>query len=158
MDLAASADQIRSTYRLLDVFSIMLLNEIVVPLPDLGVELRDPKRVDALLYVGNEVTVGLHRDRHPKLDSHGSAGIDDFFLWKRLHAPRPIEIALSVALGAGACAPLPRSTPRALRRQSPWQPESGDLTLRPGKVARDGAAVPHESGGAWACRRYQGGQ
>ena len=73
--------------------------DVVLPLADLGVELRDPKRVDALFQVGNELTVGLHRDRHPKLVSHGAAAVDDNLTWHRFHAPRPVNIATTVAVG-----------------------------------------------------------
>ena len=75
--------------------------EVVLPLAELGVELRDPKRVDELFRVGNEVTIGLHRDRHPKLAAHGNAWAQDRFGWHRFHAPRPSEIAGGTAFGVG---------------------------------------------------------
>jgi hypothetical protein len=61
--------------------------EIVLPLTELGVELRDPKRVDHLMRVGNELTVGLHRDRRPKLIAHGDTALDDNLSWHQFHAP-----------------------------------------------------------------------
>jgi hypothetical protein len=76
--------------------------DVVLPLADLGVELRDPKRVDALFQVGNELTVGLHRDRHPKLVSHGAAAIDDNLSWHQFHAPRPVNVITSFAIGGVA--------------------------------------------------------
>ncbi len=72
---------------------------VVLPLTELGVELRDPKRVDELLHVGTELTVGLHSDRHPKLDAHGDAGMSDRFQPHRLHAPYPVEIVAGTAAG-----------------------------------------------------------
>jgi hypothetical protein len=75
--------------------------DVVLPLAELGVELRDPKRVDALFRVGTELTVGLHRDRHPKLAAHGNAWAQDRFGWHRFHAPRPSEIAAGTALALG---------------------------------------------------------
>jgi len=82
------------------------VGDVVLPLVDLGVELRDPKRLDALVQVGNELTVGLHADRHPKLISHGAAAVGDTFTWHRLHLPRPGNVAAAVVaagvlLGAG---------------------------------------------------------
>ena len=76
--------------------------EVVLPLTELGVELRDPKRIDALLHVGTELTVGLHSDRHPKLVARGDAGIADRFAPHRVHAPsaRSVAVAISLALGA----------------------------------------------------------
>jgi hypothetical protein len=64
----------------------------VLPITDLGAELRDPKRVDDLFRVGNDLTVGLHRDRHPRLVVHGAKYLGDRLKWRRLHAPRPIEV------------------------------------------------------------------
>jgi len=75
--------------------------DVVLPLAELGVELRDPKRVDALFRVGTELTVGLRRDRHPKLAAHGNAWAQDRFGWHRFHAPRPSEIVGGTALGIG---------------------------------------------------------
>jgi len=81
--------------------------DVVLPLQELGVELRDPKCVDQLMRVGNEVTVGLHRDRRPKIIAHGSAAAQDTSTWHRFHAPpwrnvfATSAIAL-VALGIGA--------------------------------------------------------
>ncbi|MBD5655331.1 MAG: hypothetical protein IAI50_09125, partial [Candidatus Eremiobacteraeota bacterium] len=71
-------------------------SDVVLPLAELGVELRDPKRVDMLFQVGNDVTVGLHRDRHPKLVSHGAAWLDDNLRWHKFHAPRPVNVATTV--------------------------------------------------------------
>lgn len=59
--------------------------DIVLPLAELGVELRDPARVDRLLHVGNELTVGLHNDRRPKLIAHGDAKAADAARWQRTH-------------------------------------------------------------------------
>lgn len=75
--------------------------EVVLPLTELGVELRDPKRVDELMRVGVELTVGLHSDRHPKLVAHGDAALIDRFRARRLHAPRPANVAGAAALGIG---------------------------------------------------------
>jgi hypothetical protein len=75
--------------------------EVVLPLTELGVELRDPKRVDELMRVGVELTVGLHSDRHPKLVAHGDAGVIDRFRARRLHAPRPRNVAGAAALAVG---------------------------------------------------------
>jgi hypothetical protein len=77
-------------------------SDVVLPLSELGIELRDPKRVDALLHVGNELTVGLHSDRHPKLVAHGKASFDDRFAMHQPHVPRPINVAGAVALAAAA--------------------------------------------------------
>ena len=81
-------------------------NDVVLPLVELGVELRDPKRVDQLFRVGQELTVGLHRDRHPRLIAHGDAFIKDRLTWRRFHAPRRINLlgtgaVASVVLGGG---------------------------------------------------------
>lgn len=64
-------------------------DEIVLPIAELGVELRDPKRVDALFRVGIELTVGLRGDRHPRLVAHGDTYLTDRLTWRRLHAPPP---------------------------------------------------------------------
>jgi hypothetical protein len=77
-------------------------SEVVLPLVELGVELRDPKRVDALLRVGNELTVGLHGDRRPKLIAHGAAGVDDTLAWHEFHAPPWRNVFFTSALGVGA--------------------------------------------------------
>ena len=81
-------------------------NDVALPLVELGVEMRDPKRVDQLFRVGNELTVGLHRDRHPKLIAHGTAGVDDTMRWHRFHAPpwRNVFATAGAALGALALA------------------------------------------------------
>jgi hypothetical protein len=76
--------------------------DVVLPLTELGVELRDPKRVDELLRVGTELTVGLHSDRHPKLVVHGVASFRDRFKWHRPHLPRPVNVAGGVALATVA--------------------------------------------------------
>lgn len=79
-------------------------SDIVLPLSELGVELRDPKRVDRLFRVGMELTIGLHRDRRPKLVAHGSAKTGDAFLSRRFHAP-PWKKALPLtALGLATLA------------------------------------------------------
>ncbi|MBC5799391.1 MAG: hypothetical protein GIX03_14500 [Candidatus Eremiobacteraeota bacterium] len=77
---------------------------IVLPLTELGVELRDPKRVDRLLQIGSELTVGLHRDRHPRLRAHGRAARQDAFRARRAHAPRPVVVATVAALAVAAAA------------------------------------------------------
>ncbi|MFY9779608.1 MAG: hypothetical protein WAJ85_03735 [Candidatus Baltobacteraceae bacterium] len=63
--------------------------EIVLPLVELGVELRDPARVDRLLSVGNELTVGLYEDRRPKLVAHGEAAAADAAAPQRVHLDAP---------------------------------------------------------------------
>jgi hypothetical protein len=80
--------------------------EVVLPLAELGVELRDPKRVDHLVRVGNELTVGLHRDRRPKLIAHGDSALEDTIRWHRFHAPpwRNVVVTSSVAALALAAA------------------------------------------------------
>jgi len=78
--------------------------DVVLPLVELGVELRDPKRVDALFHVGNEVTLGLHRDRRPKLIAHGPASVDDKLTWHRFHAPPWGNVFVTSALGLVAVA------------------------------------------------------
>ena len=77
---------------------------IALPITELGVELRDPKRVDKLFAVGNELSVGLHRDRHPQLQAHGAANLKDRLQWRQLHAPRPVNIAGTAAFAAVALA------------------------------------------------------
>jgi hypothetical protein len=76
--------------------------EVVLPLTELGVELRDPKRVDNLFRVGNELTVGLHHDRRPKLIAHGDTAFDDNVSWHQFHAPpwRNVFVTAAVALVA----------------------------------------------------------
>lgn len=81
--------------------------DIVFSLRELGVEMRDPKRVDALFREGVELTVGLHSDRHPRLIVHGENFIKDRLTWRRFHAPRPINIVgtvvgVSVVVAAAA--------------------------------------------------------
>jgi hypothetical protein len=44
---------------------------VTMPMNELGVELRDPKRVDAALQVGEFLQVGLHSDRRPRLHVRG---------------------------------------------------------------------------------------
>jgi hypothetical protein len=78
--------------------------DVVLPLTELGVELRDPKRVDELFRVGTDITVGLHRDRHPRLVARGRRGVADRFRFRRFHAPRPINIAGSIAGGVAVLA------------------------------------------------------
>jgi hypothetical protein len=77
---------------------------VILPTGELGVELRDPKRVNELLQVGNELTVGLDRDRYPKLVAHGANSVSDRLTPRRLHAPRRMDaiagaLALVVVLG-----------------------------------------------------------
>ena len=79
-------------------------SDVVLPIAELGVELRDPKRVDALFNVGTELTVGLHRDRHPKLVAHGSRFFTDRLTWRRLHAPRPVNVLTSTAVALAVLA------------------------------------------------------
>ncbi|GAC1410884.1 MAG: hypothetical protein NVSMB64_20280 [Candidatus Velthaea sp.] len=74
--------------------------DCVLPIADFGVEMRDPERVNALFQVGTELTVGLHRDRHPKLVSHGRAAVGDNLAWRRFHAPRAVNIITTIAVGA----------------------------------------------------------
>ncbi len=62
-------------------------SDVILPLTELGVELRDPERVDNLLRVGSRLTVGLHRDRRPKIVVHYSAAGRDAFVSRRFHAP-----------------------------------------------------------------------
>ena len=71
--------------------------DVILPIGELGVELRDPKRVDQLFRVGNELTLGLHADRYPKLVVHGPSYFADRLQWRRFHAPRPLHIAAGVA-------------------------------------------------------------
>jgi hypothetical protein len=82
-------------------------DEVVLPLVELGAELRDPKRVDRLLQIGTEVTVGLSRGRHPKLSAHGTDWLRDRLRYRRFHLPRTRNIATTaviagVAVVAGA--------------------------------------------------------
>ncbi len=79
-------------------------SHVVLPLAQLGVELRDPKRVDVLLREGREITVGLRGDRHARLVSRGARPLRERIGVRRLHAPRPFDIARAVAgtaLGLG---------------------------------------------------------
>jgi hypothetical protein len=78
--------------------------DVVLPLIELGVELRDPERVDRLLRVGSKLTVGLHRDRRPKLVAHGDGATDDAFLSRRFHAPPWRKAIPLTAFGVAACA------------------------------------------------------
>ena len=48
---------------------------VTMPMNELGVELRDPKRVDEALTVGEFLEVGLHRDRRPRLHVRGRPDI-----------------------------------------------------------------------------------
>lgn len=79
-------------------------SNVFLPLVELGVELRDPHRVDALLRVGNELTVGLHSDRRPKLIAHGDASADDTFAPHTFHAPPWRNVFFTSALGAASVA------------------------------------------------------
>jgi hypothetical protein len=74
-------------------------SEVVLPLAELGLELRDPRRVDRLLRVGTEVTVGLRSDRHPRLVAHGGDWLRDRLRWRQLHLPRA-KIVVPAVLGA----------------------------------------------------------
>jgi hypothetical protein len=71
---------------------------VVLPLVELGAELRDPKRVDRLLQIGTEVTVGLSRDRHPKLSAHGTDWLRDRLRYRRFHLPRTRNVAVAVVV------------------------------------------------------------
>jgi hypothetical protein len=75
-------------------------SEVVLPLVELGAELRDPKRVDRLLQIGTEVTVGLSRDRHPRLRAHGTDWLCDRLRSRRFHLPRTRNVA-AIAVLAG---------------------------------------------------------
>jgi len=66
---------------------------VVLPLGELGVELRDPKRVDRLLRVGTRVSVGLRPDRHPRLRRLGPARLRDQLGPRRFHAPSHRRLA-----------------------------------------------------------------
>ena len=82
---------------------------VVLPLAELGVELRDPKRVDALLREGNDVRLGLRSDRHPQLVSRGRRSLNERMGVRRFHAPQPLDIARATAatvLGLGIVAGL----------------------------------------------------
>ena len=61
----------------LSLATMRTVDELVVTMPinELGVEMRDPMRVDAALKVGEFLTVGLHRDRRPKLHVRGRPDI-----------------------------------------------------------------------------------
>jgi hypothetical protein len=79
-------------------------SEVVLPLVELGAELRDPKRVDRLVRVGTELTVGLNADRHPQLVAHGGDWLRDRLKWRRLHLPPPQRVAVTALLGGAALA------------------------------------------------------
>ncbi len=79
-------------------------SRVALPLAELGVELRDPKRVDRLLQVGTEVTVGLRRDRYPKLVAHGEDWLRDLFGQRRFHLPRTKNVVSTAAIAAVAAA------------------------------------------------------
>jgi len=89
-----------------DTLGIAILQpgEIVLPLGELGGVLRDPSRVDRLLRLGRDVTVGLHGDRRPRLVAHDTgAKIGDAF-GRRVHLPQAIAWtagSLAVLLGGG---------------------------------------------------------
>jgi len=77
---------------------------IVLPLAELGFELRDPKRVDRLLRTGRKVSVGLRFDRHPRLVSRGSRSLGELLRLRRFHLPRTFDLARGLgatALGLG---------------------------------------------------------
>jgi hypothetical protein len=76
--------------------------EVVLPLVELGAELRDPKRVDRLLRVGTQVTLGLRSDRHPRLVAHGTDWFRDRLRWRQLHLPRPKIVATTAIVVAVA--------------------------------------------------------
>ena len=88
-------------------------SKLVLPLAELGFELRDPKRVDALLRVGREVTLGLRGDRHPRLRSRDVRSFREAMGVRRFHAPRPLDIArvaFAAALGVIAIGVYARTT------------------------------------------------
>jgi hypothetical protein len=76
--------------------------EVVLPLVELGVEMRDPERVDCLLRVGTEVTVGLRRDRNPKLAAHGTDWLRDRLRWRAFHLPRTRNVVATAAIAGAA--------------------------------------------------------
>jgi hypothetical protein len=76
--------------------------EVVLPLVELGAELRDPKRVDRLLQIGTEVTVGLSRDRHPRLTAHGTDWLRDRLRYRRFHLPRTRNVAATAVIAGVA--------------------------------------------------------
>jgi hypothetical protein len=103
-----------------DALGLALLNcdgkNVVLPLLELGVELRDPKRVDRLLHVGNELTVGLLPDRRAKLVAHGPAAVYD-----SLHVRRSLrDFARGAYAGAagGVASALVETACEALFPQS----------------------------------------
>lgn len=91
--------------------------DIVLPIAELGVELRDPKRVDRLFRVDSRLSVGLRRDRHPRLKPHGNAWLRDRFGPRRFHAPNPMQIAVSTTLGLGVAALASFAFARIRRRE-----------------------------------------
>ncbi|GAC1491425.1 MAG: hypothetical protein NVS1B2_02860 [Vulcanimicrobiaceae bacterium] len=79
-------------------------SRLELPLAELGLELRDPKRVDRLLREGRVVTVGLRFDRHPRLVSRDGRSFGEAIGVRRFHAPRPFDMLRAVAaatLGLG---------------------------------------------------------
>ncbi len=108
--------------------------EVVLPLTELGVELRDPRRVDAMMHEGVDLTVGLHSDRHPKLVAHGDEALADRFRGRRVHVPRRNEMlaALAIAGVLAGCAAAFSSAWRRFRRREPARgPDPGALVLHP---------------------------
>lgn len=84
-------------------------SSVILPLAELGVELRDPKRVDALLREGNDIRLGLRSDRHPRLVSRGRRSFNERMGVRRFHAPQPLDIAratVATVLGLGIVAGL----------------------------------------------------
>lgn len=79
--------------------------DVVVPLAELGVEMRDPKRVDRLFRVGYRLVVGLRSDRHPRLRPLGPAPLRDRLGPRRFHAPGPL-LATGLAVLALAAVAL----------------------------------------------------
>jgi hypothetical protein len=77
---------------------------LAIPVVELGLELRDPKRVDRLLRVGTEVTVGLREDRHPQLIAHGPDWLRDRLRARQWHLPRPTNVVAAAAVGVVAAA------------------------------------------------------
>jgi hypothetical protein len=79
---------------------------VTMPINELGVEMRDPKRIDAALKVGEHLTVGLHSDRRPKLHVGGGPnfGRSAFTI-----APVSAVVAVVFVVVAGLAAVVLRS-------------------------------------------------
>ncbi|MGP6156799.1 MAG: hypothetical protein ACLPYS_04675 [Vulcanimicrobiaceae bacterium] len=124
--------------------------DIVLPLVELGVEMRDPSRVDRLLHVGNELTVGLHDDRRPRLIAHGEAKAVDAPHLRRTHrdshaaSSRPPDVVRGFA--AGTAGGLAAGTLRMLSERL----VSGARSNRRERVAFATSVLPYTLlGGAY---------